>query len=366
MKRAAGLAVTLLLLAALLVLLMRAPPSVAAGWQAALAAAFARLAGLPLWGAAAFIAGLLASYGLRGWRVQAEWGRRAGVGYAECLRVMAMHNALVNLMPMRSGEAGFSWLLWRRWGVGLADSALSLLRWRLQDLLVLGVLGVWLLLPAPAAARVALVLALLAVAGVAARLRQPLALRLHGLARRMAGDESWSAPVARLVARLAEALGHGTGGAAALALSAANWLVKLAALGGMLAFLAGLDGWAAFAAALGGELGAALPVQPVAGFGTYEAGAWAAVVAQAGASLPAAQVLSAALAAHLLSLTVALAAGALAWVWSRACRRAALPSGTRSAAVASAGVRVAAGRGEGLPAGAAGHPGDNPPPCPQK
>jgi hypothetical protein len=58
----------------------------------------------------------------------------------------------------------------------------------------------------------------------------------------------------------------------------ANWTVKLAAQAGLLAALlpAGLAIGAA--GALGAELAAILPIQGVAGFGTYEAGAAAALL----------------------------------------------------------------------------------------
>ena len=67
-------------------------------------------------------------------------------------------------------------MLHKRWQVGLADAAASLLWLRLQDACVLGVLGVALLLPAPPSWRAALSLLLLAAGAL---LGPPLLRRLR-------------------------------------------------------------------------------------------------------------------------------------------------------------------------------------------
>lgn len=55
--------------------------------------------------------GLLASYLLRAARVHDEFRRDAGGRFGTCLRIVLMHNAMVNVVPFRGGEAAFPVLL---------------------------------------------------------------------------------------------------------------------------------------------------------------------------------------------------------------------------------------------------------------
>jgi uncharacterized membrane protein YbhN (UPF0104 family) len=246
---------------------------------------------LPVWAWLAAGCALLAGHGLRAVRLQREWRHLRPVGLALCLRLVLTHNAAVILMPLRSGEAGYLWLVQRHWSVGWRESGLSLLRWRLQDAAVLALWAVLLMLPWSLAARVLLVLAALTAVAV---LQQPL---LAWLARRrQAGQPSHPRPAVA---------NHLDGWLA----SAGNWSLKVLALGGLLLALADLPASLALRAALGGELAGVQPLQGPAGLGTYEAGVWLASGAQAGEQ---ARVVAAALAVHAFSLAVALGAAALA------------------------------------------------------
>ena len=247
---------------------------------------------LPAWVWLAAGCALLAGHGLRAVRMQREWRHLRPVGLALCLRLVLTHNAAVILMPLRSGEAGYLWLVQRHWGVGWRESGLSLLRWRLQDAAVLALWAVLLLLPWSLAARVLLVLAALTAVAV---LQQPL---LAWLAHRSQAGVQLS-PARPAVAS------HLDGWLA----SAGNWSLKVLALGGLLLALADLPASLALRAALGGELAGVQPLQGPAGLGTYEAGVWLASGAQAGEQ---ARVVAAALAVHAFSLAVALGAAALA------------------------------------------------------
>ena len=247
---------------------------------------------LPAWVWLAAGCALLAGHGLRAVRMQREWRHLRPVGLALCLRLVLTHNAAVILMPLRSGEAGYLWLVQRHWGVGWRESGLSLLRWRLQDAAVLALWAVLLLLPWSLAARVLLVLAALTAAAV---LQQPL---LAWLAHRSQAGVQLS-PARPAVAS------HLDGWLA----SAGNWSLKVLALGGLLLALADLPASLALRAALGGELAGVQPLQGPAGLGSYEAGVWLASGAQAGEQ---ARVVAAALAVHAFSLAVALGAAALA------------------------------------------------------
>jgi len=222
---------------------------------------------------------------------------------------------------MRSGEASYSFLLHRRWGVGLGDATASLLWLRLQDMMVLGVLGIAILVPAPLPWRIGFAVAAIVAA---ATLLPALVRRVHLHARWARARAHASAPRARkawhLVAKVAAAFRAARGGAAAWGFAIANWVLKLGIVGVLLASLANLPLGAAFCGALGGELAGVLPLQAPAGVGTYEAGVALGTQARR-AQAPAATasaantdnapsgrlVFGAALAVHALMLVVALA-----------------------------------------------------------
>lgn len=246
----------------------------------------------PLWAWVAAGAALLAGHGLRALRLQRDWLHVRAVAWRDCLRLVLAHNAMVILLPMRSGEAAYLWAVRREWGVGWGAAALGLLRWRLQDAAVLLVLALLLLLPLPLLQRTLLALAACAL------LRLLLPPLWQWLARRTASVAAEGGPWKGWAA------------------SAGLWSLKVLANGGLLAALAGLLPQAALAAALGGELAGVQPLQPPAGLGTYEAGVWLA------AGLPqssAAVLVSAALAVHAFSLAVALGAAALSQLHGSAC-----------------------------------------------
>ena len=289
-----------------------------------------RVATVPWPGWVGATLGMSATYALRAGRLRAEWRwklRTLGLGYRECLQITLLHNAAINILPMRSGEASYSFLLHRRWGVGLGDATASLLWLRLQDMMVLGVLGIAILVPAPlpwrigfAAAAIVLAATLLPALVRRAHVRARWArARAHGAAsaRRV---KAWS-----LVAKVAAAFRAARGGLPAWGFAIANWVLKLSIVGLLLTSLANIPAGAGFCGALGGELAGVLPLQAPAGVGTYEAGValgtqarHAKIAAAAASAAPAEQVraantdngrliFGAALAVHALMLVVALA-----------------------------------------------------------
>ena len=218
-----------------------------------------------------------ATYALRAGRLRAEWLwklRTLGLGYRECLQVTLLHNAAINILPMRSGEASYSFLLHRRWGVGLGDATASLLWLRLQDMMVLGVLGIAILVPAPLPWRIGFA----AAAILAAATLLPVLVRRISRACALVACARARAASARtrkawhLVAKVAAAFRAARGGAAAWGFAIANWMLKLGIVGVLLASLANLPLGAGFCGALGGELAGVIPLQAPAGVGTYEAG----------------------------------------------------------------------------------------------
>ncbi len=252
------------------------------------------IASLPLSALLLLFSGLTATYLLRAMRVFHEFGDATNGRFGDCLRLVLAHNALVNLLPMRSGELAFPVLLNRRFGVPVMRAAGSLLWLRLQDAVVLAALAIlsW---PGLSGA--------LRAAGVAA-----LAL---GSALLPSGARWFFARVApgkfcAVRDALADAARHARIG---WLWTLVNWAVKLAVLSQGLALLLGAGFGAGIAGAVGGELAAVLPVQGFAAIGSYEAGA-AAALALSGIGWV--DGLKAAFSLHLLVLAAALASAALA------------------------------------------------------
>ncbi|HZE91065.1 MAG TPA: phosphatase PAP2 family protein, partial [Rhizobacter sp.] len=102
---------------------------------------FGRAARLGLAGWLLAACGMFVSYAFRAARLHAEWRVRRQLDPAHCLRVTLLHNAAVNVLPMRSGELGYPLMLYRQWQIPLADSASSLAWMRLQDMIVIAWLG---------------------------------------------------------------------------------------------------------------------------------------------------------------------------------------------------------------------------------
>lgn len=273
------------------------------------------------------LCGLLLSYGLRGARLQVVLGldqhhapphRWLGLR-TDALRVILLHNAAVNLLPMRAGELSFPWLAARELQLPMSRALVCLMWMRLQDLAVLASLGLALWPGLSLVARVAGFLGLV--------------LCWHGgwwLLRRLlaqapvdgtAGNPSqWRSVALKLRAALLEPSHHRP---AAWVLTLANWALKLAAGATLLSAISQTSWPVAWAGALGGELAAIFPLQGPAGFGTYEAGVWAgtATLLDHGSPLLA-QVVPAALALHVCFLLCAVCAAGVAALLSNGMSKA--------------------------------------------
>lgn len=267
------------------------------------------------------LAGLLGSYGLRAARLQVVFDLAASAPPSrrvlglrmDALRVILMHNAAVNLLPMRAGELSFPWLASRHLGLTVPRAVACLLWMRVQDMAVLMLLGILLWSGLDWAVRLG---ALAAAAGA-----WHIGNRLLGawLARH---PEAGSAPAGGLrgllhkvrYALLEPAHHHPL----AWFFTAANWSLKLAAGACLLAAISTASWLTAWSGALGGELAAIVPLQGPAGFGTYEAGVWAGFAAHLPRGATAlAQAVPAALALHVCFLLCAVIAGAMASLLSR-------------------------------------------------
>lgn len=286
------------------------------GWQRLLAP-WGRIA---IGALALALLGMLASYGLRALRIYLAERDIPRGQYFACLRLILINNAVNLLLPARSGEASFP-ILMRRWfGIDAARATGTLIWLRLLDLHVLATIA------GICAAGGFLVrnegFSQLATLGAVLAALAPLLLfALRGpLAARLSSREG---KVPTLIVRVLGGLPVAASGLALdLALTWSAWGVKLTALGIVMATLASQPIAVGVLGAIGGDLSTVLPVHAPGGFGTYEIGVLALVAPGATASEAAgSDVLGPLLAAtvnlHLLVLTTALLAGALAWLTSR-------------------------------------------------
>jgi hypothetical protein len=241
---------------------------------------------------------------MRGARIHGEFAAEFGtagrgvVGYLRVLRLTLVHNALVNVLPFRSGEAAFPVLLSRWFGIATGRAVVSLLWLRAQDACVV------LALAALAWPRVSLALRVLALVAIVG-----LALGVPWWARRHR-PQTTSGRLAQVSALLERATRRS---AAGWSWTIGNWIVKLVAETWLLVLALDRvgDRGPAVLGAIGAELASILPVQGVAGFGTFEAGAAALMRT---VDVPLSTGLEAALVLHAVVLALALLAGGLAAV----------------------------------------------------
>jgi hypothetical protein len=274
------------------------------------------------------LSGLLMSYGLRAARLQIVLNldghtqaphRWLGLR-TDALRVILMHNAAINLLPMRAGELSFPWLASRELGMPVTRAVACLLWMRVQDVVVLALLGVTLWPGIHLTMRVAALGTLMLAWLLCARLMRPWFAR-HQPKPGAASSGKLAALMGKLQQAMLEPEHHHP---LAWLATLANWSLKLAAGACLLSAVSTASWHTAWAGALGGELAAIVPLQGPAGFGTYEAGVWAGMATQLPVTSPAlAQAVSAALALHVCFLLCAVLAGALALMlsWANKPRR---------------------------------------------
>lgn len=266
------------------------------GWQA-LIAPWRTLSPWLLAGAFALTA---ASYALRGLRVYDYFGPLVAGRFPAVLRLSMLHNTANNLLPMRTGEVVFPWLMRRWFGHGFLAAGASLLWIRIMDLhcLVLAALVVvWLRLPGwwwP-------VLGLLWLALVPLGL----AIRRGGWVARLPQGR-----LRRVLLFLLDAAPGETGLLYRLYLwTALSWGAKLLAFALVLGHFIDAALWQRLAGVLGAELSSVLPFHGIAGAGSYELTGMAAMV-PLGVSVEAA--LAGAVNLHLFLLGATLLLGGLA------------------------------------------------------
>jgi glycosyltransferase 2 family protein len=210
------------------------------------------------------------SYAVRAARVY-EWFRPQFSGlFLPLLRLTILHNAANNLMPMRTGELVFPWLMKRYFGHGFFDAAAALLWIRILDMHFLGLVAILVLyLRDPswiwwAAAILWIaglsILALIGRFGVSRYLAGPG--RIRKLARQVAG----AAPRDTfLIAKV-------------YVWTTATWSLKFVAFASVLHHFVPVAFWRVIAGVMGAELSSILPIHGIAGSGSYEFAAVAALV----------------------------------------------------------------------------------------
>jgi len=246
---------------------------------------------------------MVASYLIRTLRITRYFPDRLAGHFWSAFRLSSWHNLMNNLLPMRSGELAFPVLMQRYYRLSPLESVPVLFWFRLLDLqaiLLIGLVAGGHLLGLSDGV-LGLLFALLLLAPV---LAYGLRHWLHGVLCRQDGRlaQKGVTMLESLPDRPTRLLGT-------LFWTWANWLVKLAALGWVLAALAPVGFAAGVLGAIGGDLTTVLPVHAPGGFGTYEAGV--ALLLAPLVDEPR-TVLAAAVNLHLFVLGTALLAAALA------------------------------------------------------
>ena len=217
------------------------------------------------------ILGLLAlsalSYVLRAVRVYDYFSPRLRGRFPAVLRLSVLHNVANNLLPMRAGELVFPWLMGRYFGQGFGRSLGSLVWIRLLDLHFLGLIGIFTLyLREPWIIWV-----------LAGLLWLSLLSLMGGVGRRL--SDAASGRFAGLLATAVQAAPDSQARVARIYLwTALSWSIKFLAFALVLQHFLPVDLWRLLIGVMGAELSSVLPFHGIAGSGSYELAAVAALV----------------------------------------------------------------------------------------
>ena len=237
--------------------------------------------------------GIVLSYACKAGRMAYAFREQTGHRYWTVARISQLHNLAVALTPMRAGEAAFPLLMKRHFGLGLVETTAALAWFRLLDLILLASipLGVYLAVLHPV---------LFLGFAVLVAIKIGLSPRLVEWCFRQLPTEG---KLGRLAVRVRQGIPRERSEyGSAWAWTFGIWGFKFLALILLYMGFAEVSAEAAGAAVFSGELAAILPIQGLAGAGTYEAGV-AAGLAIHGVALP--QALAAAVNVHLFMLAAA-------------------------------------------------------------
>jgi hypothetical protein len=241
----------------------------------------------------------LLSYLLRAVRVYDYFSPSVRGRFAAVLRVSILHNVANNLLPMRAGEMVFPWLMGRYFGHGFGMSLASLLWIRLLDLHFLGLMALVILYLRDALPIWPLIAVFwLALIPLLDRLGGALPTSGWGVFGRVCRGVARAAPrSAALIARL-------------YLWTALSWCAKFVAFALVLGHFLPLELWRLLIGVLGAELSSVLPFHGIAGSGSYELAAVAALM-PFGVSVESALAGAVNLHLFLLGVTLLLGLGAL-------------------------------------------------------
>jgi len=237
------------------------------GWGALLAPWRDLSAGTLIW----LLALTALSYVMRAVRVYDLFHGRLAGRFPAVLRLSVLHNAANNLLPMRTGELVFPWLMGRYFGHGFVDGLTSLAWIRLLDLHFLGLVGLMILyLRTPSWLWPGLAVVWLGTLGGLIWVRRV-------AARSQGGTES------RRIRRLVKRIAIAAPGSVSLVLrlylwTLLSWSFKLFAFATLMQHFVPLDLWRVLVGVTGAELSSVLPFHGIAGTGSYELAAVAALL----------------------------------------------------------------------------------------
>jgi uncharacterized membrane protein YbhN (UPF0104 family) len=254
---------------------------------------------------------VVASYGIRTIRVHLYFLPVTRGQFPRSFRLVLIHNLLNNLLPMRTGEASFPFLMKREYRIPFRRSVPALLFLRFLDLHFLLFLAAVVLLEegGPLAWGTMTILAPIPL----------LAFYLgRGLAPSPGGPEGEGATSdAGAGGRMSRVLAAAAGSVPASAnlfwttwlWTVVNWAAKLLVFAWILRAFTAMPYSSALLGSVTGELSSVLPVHGLAGAGTYEAGILAGLLPR---GIPLEAALRGAVNLHLFVLGASVLAGALA------------------------------------------------------
>ncbi|MCB1723409.1 MAG: flippase-like domain-containing protein [Gammaproteobacteria bacterium] len=242
------------------------------------------------------------SYLTRAMRLYDLYHPRLGGAFHRYLRINVLHTTLLNLLPMRMGEAAFPVMMKRNFGERYANSVANLVWLRVADLWIL----LWLGCVVFAIKGTSWLWPIVVAGVIMPLLLQPLR---AFILRASDGNRNRAARLSRL---LVEGLPNGyTRYLRLLFWGLATWSAKLAAFVSIAGFFVAGPEYALLPGVIAAEISNALPIQGLAGFGNYEL---AMVMGGAWSGIPTEGLLAAAVNLHLFILACTLLFGAMAWL----------------------------------------------------
>lgn len=207
------------------------------------------------------VLGLLSTYVLRGWRVAYEFRDYEKLTLLRAIQVVMWHNATLNVLPFRSGEVVFPLLLRQVADIPVVNSVTSLVYLRFQDACTVLMIGIAFWPNIDLSLR--LLLALLLVAA---------AVLFQQWAKSTTSWQDSASSLKRKLASWREALARGNQRAGlSWLLTISNWIIKISIQAILYGYLLHLSFSIGVLSTLSTELAAFLPIQGLAGIGTFEA-----------------------------------------------------------------------------------------------